>query len=273
MTPDTQTVSATDRRSRLASIVESAAGWSVPVGHAFGTQVRLHGSLILLIGLYASYCAVQLHPLHTAWYVLLTVAIYFCGLLHELGHTLAARRFGIRTRVILMHPLGGVAQLEALPGDPRAHLFVALAGPAVSLVIAGFCAALIFASGGASIDVMRASFWLSMLCQLAWFNTLFVVLNMLPAYPMDGGRVLWSILAMCASHSTARRVTSCVGLAASAGITALAVWIAPQLIPAALLITVLGFMARDPELRSIATDAADDPEDEATLRSTPQEVN
>ena len=272
MTPDTQTVSATDRRSRLASIVESAARWSVPVGYAYGTQVRLHGSLILLMGLYASYCAVQLHPLHTAWYVLLTVAIYFCGLLHEFGHALAARRFGIRTRVILMHPLGGVAKLDALPNNPRVHLLVAVAGPAVSLVIAGLCVALIFSSG-ASIDVMRSSFWLSMLCQLAWFNILFVVLNLLPVYPMDGGRVLWSVLAMCTSPSTARRVTSWVGLAASAGISAFAVWTVPQLIPAAVLITALGVMTRDAELRSIAVGSEGPHGDGVAPGSTPQAAN
>ncbi|MCA9701497.1 MAG: site-2 protease family protein, partial [Myxococcales bacterium] len=105
--------------------------------------------------------------------------------LHEFGHALVARRFGIGTRRITLLPIGGVAELEGTPADPRAELWIALAGPAVNLAIAAALALVgvvtgVFAAGGPLAMVVNS---------LLWANVMLGAFNLIPAFPMDGGRV------------------------------------------------------------------------------------
>lgn len=123
----------------------------------------------------------------TAFELLVLFAAFGCVALHEYGHAVAARGFGVRTRDITLYPLGGVASLERIPDRPVAELVVALAGPAVNVVIGlGLGAALVLDPG-----VLPRAF----VGQLLMVNAGLVLFNLIPAFPMDGGRVLRALLA------------------------------------------------------------------------------
>ncbi len=123
--------------------------------------------------------------------VLLICAVFGCVLLHELGHALAARRFGIRTIDITLYPIGGVARLERMPRAPGAELVIALAGPAVNFAIAAGIGAFFFASA-----VLLGLSWSleSFIGELLVVNLGLGIFNLIPAFPMDGGRVLRAAL-------------------------------------------------------------------------------
>src|SRR5687768_7321287 len=109
--------------------------WSLHVGTFGGTEVRLHATFLLLIGLFAWVTLTRYGPLAALDTVLFLVAIFFCVLLHEFGHVLAARRYGIQTSDVTLLPIGGLARLERMPRKPSQELVVAFAGPAVNVVI------------------------------------------------------------------------------------------------------------------------------------------
>ncbi len=140
--------------------------------------------------------------------VLFTIVV-----LHELGHALTARRFGISTREITLLPIGGVARLERIPQEPRQELLVALAGPAVNLCLALLCFALL----GATYEFSALTNWhpvgWDLLANLMWANILIACFNLRPAFPMDGGRVLRALLAMRWGHARATHVAANLGRA------------------------------------------------------------
>jgi Zn-dependent protease len=150
-------------------------GWNV--GRVFGIPVRLHWSLLLL-GAFIGFTYGQ-----GALGALLGAALLFASVVaHEVAHALVARGYGIETRDIVLTPIGGIARLEGMPESGRAEAVIALAGPAMSLALAGLAwSASLFVPGG---------FGASLLASLAWTNGMLGVFNLIPAFPMDGGRVL-----------------------------------------------------------------------------------
>ncbi len=162
---------------------------SLRLGQMFGVGVYVHWTFALLVGY-----VLLVSPASLA----LVFAAFGCVLLHEFGHVLAARRYGIGTHDVTMLPIGGVARLERLPDDPRQELVVALAGPAVNVAIAALLSLVFFVAfgilpgfgaavpGGAALTLM----------QLIAVNLVLVIFNLLPAFPMDGGRVFRALLAL-----------------------------------------------------------------------------
>lgn len=186
--------------------------WSIRLGRFLGIDVFVHVTFVLfLVWLgYATYAQTgqAALALKTTAFI---VTIFTCVLLHEYGHALTARRYGIPTKDITLLPIGGVARLERMPADPRQELLVAVAGPAVNVVIAAAIA--IWLKLDNTLHLLGANRLLSgdFLVDLLKWNLLMVAFNMLPAFPMDGGRVVRALLAMRMPYVKATRAAATVG--------------------------------------------------------------
>jgi len=183
--------------------------WTIPLGRLFGIRIELHVTFLLFIGWIAVEQGLLRGELAAALdAVLLLLLVFACVLLHELGHALAARRYGIATRDIVLLPIGGVARLTRMPDKPAQEIVVALAGPAVNVGI-GLLLALVLYGTGQPIVTPRLSG--GPLEALLLVNGLMVLFNMIPAFPMDGGRVLRALLAMAMPYAKATRIAAGVG--------------------------------------------------------------
>lgn len=181
-----------------------AGSWLL--GKLSGIDIRIHWTFLLVpIWVFFSSVAGGSGAVAAMMAVSFILAIFGCVLLHELGHALAARRFGIETQDITLLPIGGLASLKRIPRNPWQELVIAVAGPAVNVVIAMaiFSGLLLFSPAAGTLSTFAL--------QLAMVNIGLVLFNMLPAFPMDGGRVLRSILAMNLPYIKATRIAATVG--------------------------------------------------------------
>lgn len=186
--------------------------WSFSIARVAGIDVRIHATFFLLLAVFG-YIGYGDGGVAAAWTMMAFILLLFgCVLLHEFGHALAARCFGIRTPDITLLPIGGLARLERMPRQPWQELVVALAGPAVNVVIA---AGLFLVLGNITNwgELLRpeATGPKQVLLQLMVVNIWLVVFNLIPAFPMDGGRVLRALLAMRFSYTRATQVATWVG--------------------------------------------------------------
>lgn len=147
-----------------------------------------------------------------------TLAVFGVIVLHELGHALTARHFGIRTREITLYPIGGVARLERMPRDPTQELLIALAGPAVNLVLAAGLFAILLLTTTAPLAAPLDLFVLPFVAKLMWVNVGLALFNLIPAFPMDGGRVLRAGLAMRMGYAAATSRAAGVGRVLAIGL-------------------------------------------------------
>ena len=194
---------------------------SLRLGKLFGIDLFVHGTfwllplLVLFTGLSAGAT-----PAALGGEVAFILAVFGCVVLHELGHALAARAYGVGTRDITLYPIGGVASLERMPEKPGQEIAIALAGPAVNFVIAGA----LFAGlvGGAILTPWVTpspddAGLLTFAAKLMWANLVLAVFNLLPCFPMDGGRVLRAVLATRLSRVRATQIAVGVGTVVAVG--------------------------------------------------------
>jgi Zn-dependent protease/predicted transcriptional regulator len=184
-------------------------GWSVKIGRIMGTEIRIHLTFLIFL-LWLGFVYYRGGGAEAAINgVLFIVLLFLCVLLHELGHALMARRFGILTPDITLLPIGGVARLQRMPEQPAQEIAVALAGPAVNVVIA---AVLILFSGGRidPLDPLPGP-GVSLAMRLAQVNIFLVLFNLIPAFPMDGGRVLRALIATRMPYFRATKIAATVG--------------------------------------------------------------
>lgn len=186
--------------------------WSLKLGKLLGIDVYVHFTFLLLLAFLGFYYWRATHNVDAALGgVAFIVALFGCVVLHELGHALMARRYGIQTRDITLLPIGGIARLEKMPENPMQELWVALAGPAVNGVIVAVLLVGLAATGGFTpvegLSVTGGSFWQ----RLIMLNLILVAFNLLPAFPMDGGRVLRALLAMRLGRRRATAIAANVG--------------------------------------------------------------
>ncbi|HZQ14962.1 MAG TPA: site-2 protease family protein [Pseudolabrys sp.] len=185
--------------------------WSLNIGRVAGTVVRVHLTFLLFLAwiFAASYAA---SGAAAAWNALaFMVLLFLCVLLHEFGHIFTARAFGVTTPYVTLLPIGGVAQLERIPEEPWEEFLIAIAGPMVNVVITVL---LVYAAGAhlqpsaaGAVDNMN----IALVDRLASVNLFLAVFNLIPAFPMDGGRVLRAALASRFGYVRATEISASIG--------------------------------------------------------------
>ena len=171
---------------------------------AFGIPIRLHFTFVLLL-IFLLFIGIGAQQ-SEFWTAMYAVALFGSVLLHEIGHALASRRYGIRTLEIVMFPIGGVARLERNP-KVREELWIAMAGPAVNFVLAGGIFLWIWQTGRLlPFEGLIEPTDANLPHRVALGNIILAVFNLLPAYPMDGGRILRSLLARFGPEERATRI-------------------------------------------------------------------
>ncbi len=186
--------------------------WSLKLGRFAGIDVYIHTTFLLLIGWVAFTYWLQTRTMAgTLEGIAFLLVLFLCVVLHEYGHALTARRYGIRTRDITLLPIGGLARLERIPEKPIEEFWVALAGPAVNVVIAA--ALFIYLSVTRTLEPFTG---LSMtggpfIERLMSVNLSLVLFNIIPAFPMDGGRVFRALIAMRTDYTRATHIAAVIG--------------------------------------------------------------
>jgi Zn-dependent protease/CBS domain-containing protein len=187
--------------------------WSWRIATIAGIDVRIHVTFLILL-LWIAWTAFALTGTLAGAIdgVVMLLLVFASVVVHEFSHALVARRFGVQTRDITLLPIGGVAALERMPERPRDELLVAVVGPAVNFALAGVCALIALALG---YDLVPAGVLepAPMVVRLLWVNIVLAVFNLLPAFPMDGGRALRALLAMRVGDRSATRIAAQLGQA------------------------------------------------------------
>jgi len=184
--------------------------WSFPIGHLFGSEIRVHATFFLLLAWIGTVGYMAGGPAAAGVHVLYVALLFACVVAHEFGHVLTARRFGIRTPDITLLPIGGLARLERMPEKPGQEVLVALAGPAVNVVI--FLALALVLGPERLANTGLSEITLAELpAQIALINLMLAVFNLIPAFPMDGGRVLRAVLSAMTSRAQATRAAAVAG--------------------------------------------------------------
>ena len=211
--------------------------WSIVVGRVAGTAIRIHITFLMFlvwIGFSAWRSGGNSAAVESVAFISL---LFLCVLLHEFGHILMARRFGIVTPDVTLLPIGGVANLERIPEKPSQELAVALAGPAVNVVIAIIL--MLFLGASLPDDIAKIDDpKLGLLARLPGANIFLVLFNMIPAFPMDGGRVLRAILAMRMEKQRATAIAARIGQGLAFGLGFLGLFGNPLLIFIAIFVYV-----------------------------------
>jgi len=209
--------------------------WSIRLFRVFGIQLSIHSTFFLLLAYVAwggwsdAVAEHVAHPVYGALGNVIGLAVFFtCVVLHELGHALTAKRFGVGVPRILLLPIGGMAEFDSIPRQPSSELLIALAGPAVNFAIVGVLLAFVSFPGAQIAHLVRSFFMsgegeMSLAQELLAMNLVMGCFNLVPVFPMDGGRVLRALLATRLNYlqATFYAATSAKVLATSAVVVAL----------------------------------------------------
>jgi len=240
---------------------------SIVIARLFGIPVQLHWSFFLLIAYLLMQGVLQSWDLPSYVFSLgFLIALFTCVVLHEFGHALTARRFGVQTRDIILSPIGGVARLDKLPEKPLQEFLVAVAGPLVNVAIALLLAPYLLKFSPdlryqliQSVSRPSSNYFRPDLPMLDYFvvgiiglNIILAIFNMLPAFPMDGGRVLRALLSLKLSRLLATRIASLVGQGLAGVLLVYGIFIEYNLIYA--FIAVFIFLTASGEYRMVRSE-------------------
>lgn len=218
--------------------------WSYRIARVAGTDVKIHATFLLLLAWFGWVYWEQGGGPAAVEGISFILLLFLCVLLHEFGHATAARIYGIRTPDITILPIGGVARLERMPRNPLQELVVAVAGPLVNIVIAGILLVVVAARLSTSdfVEIDRAGG--GILEKLLAVNVMLVVFNAIPAFPMDGGRILRALLAMKLDYVKATKIAARTGQVMACLFFAAGFFWSPMLV----FIAVFVFMGAEQEL-------------------------
>ncbi|MGH9582643.1 MAG: site-2 protease family protein [Bryobacteraceae bacterium] len=186
--------------------------WSWKIGRFFGIDLYIHATFwLLILWVVIAHWIAGHNSRAIASGVLFILVLFACVVAHEFGHALTARHYGIATKDIVLLPIGGVSRFERLPDDPWQEFCVAIAGPIVNVAIAAGIYLALFLTGGfkpvTALSIAGGPFLERMLAA----NVLLAVFNLIPAFPMDGGRILRALLATRMDHRRATQTAAAVG--------------------------------------------------------------
>jgi Zn-dependent protease len=213
--------------------------WSWNIGTFAGIKVYMHATFPLLLGWISVTHWVQVHALLP---VLLgsgfILAVFLCVVLHEYGHALTARRFGIATKDITLLPIGGVGRLERIPNKPNQELWVALAGPAVNIAIAaGLSFYLLLTDQFEPVQQIGLTHGM-FLERILFANVFLAGFNLIPGFPMDGGRILRALLAKHMKYARATLIAATIGQASAIALGFIGLFTNPLLVFVALFVWI-----------------------------------
>lgn len=220
--------------------------WATTLGRFAGIDVKVHVTFLLLLAWVAlMHWRAEAGVAGTLAGIAFTLALFACVLLHEFGHALTARRYGVETRDIILLPIGGVARLERIPDNPRQELWITVAGPAVNVAIAIVLGFWLELTGGwqpvEQLTVAGGSFAERLLV----VNVFIALFNLVPAFPMDGGRILRALLGMRMDYVAATRIAAGVGQTLAVGFGFLGLFSNPFLILIAFFVWIGAARERD----------------------------
>jgi len=227
--------------------------WSLNLGSIAGTAIRIHITFLLFL-VWLGVIYYRQGGAEAAWQgTIFIVLIFLCVLLHELGHVFAARRYGVVTRDVTLWPFGGIASMERMPDRPSEELIVAVAGPAVNVAIAALLILWLWPQLDLENFAKIEDPTVSLAVKIAGANIILVLFNLIPAFPMDGGRVLRALLAMRTGNARATEMAATIGQGFAVVFGVLGIFYNPMLI----IIAVFIFLAASGEatqaqLRAVA---------------------
>jgi Zn-dependent protease len=238
-------------------------GRSIRIGSARGIAIQVHPSfaLVLLWVIYQWGFSAHAGVQGVLFGALVLLAVFACVLVHELAHAFVAIHYGIRVRDITLLPVGGVARVEYVPLSPKVETLIALAGPAINVAIAAFLTPVVifiamFRNVSSPVDVLLYADEISIVGFILYLwvaNVLLTVFNLIPAFPMDGGRVLRAAISLFCSRLTATRVAVGIGYVLAALLTLFGLWVGDYLMP---LVSLFVLVAAQMEYRNVAVEAS-----------------
>lgn len=186
---------------------------SLYLGKYKNVKVFIHWTFsLLLLWIIISSLRQGIPGIDILWTIIFVLALFCCVVLHEFGHALAAQKYGIQTKDIVLYPIGGIARLEKLPEDPKQELWVAIAGPLVNVGIFLILSAVLSFTGFniESLEEIKIN-PNTIILYLASANLILAVFNLIPAFPMDGGRILRAFLAIRLPRAQATQIAGGIG--------------------------------------------------------------